>query len=115
MRFCSSRASSPRGSTWHAAGNCPTFSTGWGILKLQQYSAALYRRLSAAVEYPINYHVTGSVRLAHTAARMDEYAYVLGLAQANGLDYAILSPAELRERHPFVELDDLKGALWDPS
>ncbi len=102
------------GSTWHAAGNCPTFSTGWGILKLQQYSAALYRRLSAAVEYPINYHVTGSVRLAHTAARMDEYAYVLGLAQANGLDYAILSPAQLRERHPFVELDDLKGALWDP-
>ena len=33
------------GSTWHAAGNCPTFSTAWGILKLQQYSAALYRRL----------------------------------------------------------------------
>ncbi len=102
------------GSTWHAAGNCPTFSTGWGILKLQQYSAALYRRLSPAVEYPINYHVTGSVRLAHTAERMDEYRYVLGLARANGLDYALLSPGELRERHPFVELDDLKGALWDP-
>jgi dimethylglycine dehydrogenase len=102
------------GSTWHAAGNCPTFSTSWGILKLQQYSAALYRRLSSAVEYPINYHVTGSVRLAHTAERMDEYRYVLGLAQANGLDYSILSPTQLRERHPFVELDDLKGALWDP-
>lgn len=102
------------GSTWHAAGNCPTFSTGWGLLKLQQYSAALYRRLSTAVEYPINYHVTGSVRLAHTTERMDEYRYVRGLAQANGLSYEILSPAELRERHPFVELDDLKGALWDP-
>jgi dimethylglycine dehydrogenase len=102
------------GSTWHAAGNCPTFSTSWGVLKLQQYSAALYRRLSSAVEYPINYHVTGSVRLAHTAERMDEYRYVRGLAQANGLDYAILSPTELRDRHPFVELDDLQGALWDP-
>jgi dimethylglycine dehydrogenase len=102
------------GSTWHAAGNCPTFSTSWGILKLQQYSAALYRQLSSAVEYPINYHATGSVRLAHSAERMDEYRYVLGLAQANGLEYAILSPSQLRERHPFVELDDLKGALWDP-
>ena len=102
------------GSTWHAAGNCPTFSTGWGVLKLQQYSAALYRRLSSAVEYPINYHVTGSVRLAHTAERLDEYRYVRGLAQANGLDYEILSPAQLHDRHPFVELDDLKGALWDP-
>jgi dimethylglycine dehydrogenase len=103
------------GSTWHAAGNCPTFSTSWGILKLQQYSAALYRRLSAAVEYPINYHVTGSVRLAHTAGRMDEYRYVHGLAEANGLDYELLTPAQLRERHPFVELDDLQGALWDPN
>jgi dimethylglycine dehydrogenase len=102
------------GSTWHAAGNCPTFSTSWGLLKLQQYSAALYRRLGDEVDYPINYHVTGSVRLAHTEERMNEYRYVLGLAHANGLRYEILTPSALRERHPFVEIDGLKGALWDP-
>jgi dimethylglycine dehydrogenase len=102
------------GSTWHAAGNCPTFATSWGLLKLQQYSAALYRRLSAEPDYPINYHVTGSVRLAHTAERMNEYRHVCGLAHANGLPYEILTPGELRQRHPFVELDDLQGALWDP-
>ena len=102
------------GSTWHAAGNCPTFATGWGVLKLQQYSASLYRRLGAEVDYPINYHITGSVRLAHTEHRMDEYRHVTGMARANGLDYEILTPAGLRARHPFVELDDLKGALWDP-
>ena len=102
------------GSTWHAAGNCPTFSTSWGLLKLQQYSAALYRGLGAAVAYPINYHVTGSVRLAHTRERMDEYRYVSGLARANGLPYEVLTPSELQQRHPFVELDDLQGALWDP-
>ena len=27
------------GSTWHAAGNCPTFSTGWGI-----YGSSITRR-----------------------------------------------------------------------
>jgi len=102
------------GSTWHAAGNCPTFSTGWSVMKLQQYSASLYRRLGDEVGYPINYHITGSVRLAHTEQRMDEYRHVLGMAQANGLAYEILTPAQLRERHPFVELNDLKGALWDP-
>src|SRR5262245_53474100 len=42
------------GSTWHAAGNCPTFSTSWGVLRLQQYSASLYRRLGEQVGYPIN-------------------------------------------------------------
>jgi dimethylglycine dehydrogenase len=102
------------GSTWHAAGNCPTFATGYGLMKLQQYSVGLYRRLGAEVDYPINYHITGSVRLAHSTERMDEYRHVQGLARANGLEYEILTPAELRERHPYVELEDLLGALWDP-
>ena len=31
------------GSTWHAAGNVPTYSTSWSIMKVQSYSAALYR------------------------------------------------------------------------
>jgi len=102
------------GSTWHAAGNCPTFATGWGAMRLQAYSAALYRTLGEAVGYPINYHVTGSVRLAHTPARMDEFRHVLGMAHAQGLAYELLSPAELARRYPIIALDGLLGALWDP-
>ena len=102
------------GSTWHAAGNVPTFSTSWGVMKLQQYSAKLYRELAADADYPINYHVTGSVRLAHTAERRDEFRHVASMARANGLEYALLSPAELRERYPLVETHDLDCALWDP-
>jgi dimethylglycine dehydrogenase len=102
------------GSTWHAAGNCPTFSTAWGILKLQRYSAELYRALAEDADYPITYHVTGSVRLSHTAERLAELRHVCGMARANGIDYAILSPAELRARYPLVELHGLNAALWDP-
>src|ERR1700744_5461618 len=80
------------GSTWHAAGNCPTFSSSWGALKLQKYSVDLYRRLAANPAYPINYHVVGSVRLAHTRERMDEFAHVRAMAKANGADYELLSP-----------------------
>jgi dimethylglycine dehydrogenase len=102
------------GSTWHAAGNCPTYSTGWSSLKLQKYSAELYRSLAEAVDYPINYHVVGAVRLAHTQARMDEFRHVRAMARQNGMDFEILSPRDIRDKHPFIELDDLKGALWDP-
>ena len=102
------------GSTWHAAGNLPTFSTSWSILKLQKYSASLYRQLAASAENPINYHLTGSVRLAHTRKRMDEFRHVQSMARANGLEYEILSPSELRERYPLIETHDLQGALWDP-
>lgn len=102
------------GSTWHAAGNLPTFSTSWGILKLQKYSAALYRRLASSSADPINYHLSGSVRLAHTRNRMDEFRHVQSMAKANGLDYDILSPAELKQRYPLMETHDLLGGLWDP-
>lgn len=102
------------GSTWHAAGNCPTFSGSWGILKLQKYSAELYQKLAADPAYPIDYHVTGSVRLSHTADRWREFRHVHGMARANGLAYELLSRAELRDRYPLVELHDLNGALWDP-
>jgi dimethylglycine dehydrogenase len=102
------------GSTWHAAGNCPTFSTSWGILKLQAYSARLYQRLGGIADYPIGYHVTGSVRLSHTADRLREFGHVQGMARANGVEYELLSPSELRDRWPLVELHDLNGALWDP-
>ena len=30
------------GSTWHAAGNCPNFSTSWNVIKLQRHSTKLY-------------------------------------------------------------------------
>ena len=47
------------GSTWHAAGNVPTFSSSWSLMNMQRYSTELYRGLAEAVDYPMNYHVTG--------------------------------------------------------
>ena len=102
------------GSTWHAAGNCPTFSTSWGLLKLQRYAAELYRRLGDEVDYPINYHVVGAIRLAHTRSRMDEFKHVRSMARANGMEYEMIAPEEICAKHPFVTFDDLAGALWDP-
>jgi dimethylglycine dehydrogenase len=103
------------GSTWHAAGNVPTFSSSWTLLKLQHYSAALYRRLEKEVDYPINYHVVGSLRLAHTQERMDEFHHVRAMARLNGMEYEILDTQEILARYPFITLDDIKGALWDPQ
>jgi dimethylglycine dehydrogenase len=101
------------GSTWHAAGNCPNFSTSWNIMKLQSYSNRLYRRLPAEVEQAIDHRPSGSIRLAHTAARMEEFRHVAGMAQAQGLGFEIVSANAMRERHPFLETHDLLGGLWD--
>jgi dimethylglycine dehydrogenase len=102
------------GSTWHAAGNVPTFSSSWSIMNMQRYSAELYRGLGAAVDYPMNYHVTGSVRLGHTVERLREFQRVVGMGRYQGMDLDILGPSEIRDRYPFVETHDLTGALYDP-
>ena len=102
------------GSTWHAAGNVPTFSTSWSLMKMQSYSAALYRKLAKDPDSPISYHVTGSVRLAHSPERMAEFRHVAGMANAQGMGYDVLDPAQLVERYPLAQTHDLLGALWDP-
>ena len=102
------------GSTWHAAGNVPTFSSSWSIMNMQRYSTELYRSLGSEVDYPINYHVTGSVRLAHSAQRMQEFERAAGMGRHQGMEIGILQVGEIRDTYPFIELHDLKGALYDP-
>ena len=102
------------GSTWHAAGNCPNFAPNWAVMNMQRYGLELYRGLSDLVDYPMNYHVTGSLRLAHTKERMQEFEKVSGQAHAMGLTMDILTPKELQDHHPFLEVHDLAGGMWDP-
>ena len=102
------------GSTWHAAGNVPTFSTSWSIMNMQRYSTELYARLGAEVDYPMNYHQTGSLRLAHTRERMQEFERAKGMGLYQGMDIEILDPAETKARYPFLETHDIVGALYDP-
>ena len=102
------------GSTWHAAGNVPTFSASWSIMNMQRYSTELYRGLGEAVGYPMNYHVTGSVRLAHSRERMQEFARAAGMGRYQGMDIEVVDTGDLKNRYPFLETHDLQGGLYDP-
>ena len=103
------------GSTWHAAGNCPSFSTSWAVMNMQRYSLELYKGLAEEVDYPMNYHVTGSIRLAHSKERMQEFARAMGMANYQGLNLKLITPDEAQEMYPFLETHDLEGTLYDPD
>lgn len=102
------------GSTWHAAGNCPNFAGSWAVMNMQRDSLEMYRTLADDVDYPMNYHVTGSLRLGHSKERMQEFERVASMGRYQGLEMGICTPAELKEMHPFLETHDLAGGLWDP-
>jgi len=103
------------GSTWHAAGNVPTFSTSWSIMNMQRYSTELYARLGEEVDYPMNYHQTGSIRLAHSKERMQEFERAKGMGLYQGMDIEILGNDDAQKLYPFLETHDMAGALYDPS
>jgi dimethylglycine dehydrogenase len=101
------------GSTWHAAGNCPIFSTNFNIFKMQRYSIDLYHKLQAETDQFVSAHQTGSVRLANNPERLDEYRRVVGIARSMGVEMNIVSPGEIKNHHPFINPDGLEGALID--
>lgn len=103
------------GSTWHAAGNIPTFAGSRNVIKMQYYSTQLYAKLCKDPGYPINYHQTGAIRLAQTRERMEEFQHVTAMANAMGLGYELMNPEQIKERNPFLESHDLLGGLWDPN
>ena len=103
------------GSTWHAAGNCPSFSTSWAIMNMQRYSLGLYAGLAEEVDYPMNYHVTGSIRLAHDKNRMLEFERARTMGRYQGLDIEMMSVSDMKDAYPFLETHDLAGGLWDPD
>ncbi len=103
------------GSTWHAAGNVPTFSTSWAIMNMQRYSTELYSRLADEVDYPMNYHVSGSIRLAHSKERMQEFERAMSMGRYQGIPMEMWTPEEAKERYPFLETHDLEGVLYDPT
>ena len=102
------------GSTWHAAGNVPTFSGNLNIMKMQGYTHKLYKGLAEKVDYPIGYHVTGSIRTANNKHRMDEFKHGVAVAKAHGFEYEMMTPGDMKDRYPFLELHNMEGGLWDP-
>jgi len=109
------------GSTWHAAGLLPLFNMSYTVGQLHKYSVDLYKRLPAETGQDVSFHVTGNLRLATCAARMDEYQKYCGTANTIGVPYKIITAREVRELWPLINLGDgagtanIVGALYHPD
>ena len=103
------------GSTWHAAGNIPTYATSWLGMRAGNYAWSLYKGLSEMVGSAITYRHTSAFWPAHTAKRMDLFRHLCGVSRSAGFDLALLSPQEMDEMHPFWTPDaTVLGGIFDP-
>jgi dimethylglycine dehydrogenase len=103
------------GSTWHAAGNIPTYANSWGGMRAGNYAWRLYKDLAEKVDYPITYRHTGAFWPAHTPERMDFFRHLVGISKGLGYEMAMLSPGEMDAMHPYFSAgDSIKGGIFDP-
>jgi dimethylglycine dehydrogenase len=115
------RAELTAGSTWHAAGLLPLFNMSYTVGQLHKYSVDLYKRLPAETGQDVSFHVTGNLRLATCRDRMDEYQKYCGTANTIGVPFQVISPREVKELWPLVELGGdgdtppIVGALYHPD
>ena len=81
------------GSTWHAAGNIPTYATSWLGMRAGNYGWRLYRELGDKLGVPITYRHTGAFWPAHTEERMDLFRHLTGVSKSAGFDLAMITPS----------------------
>ena len=103
------------GSTWHAAGLIPHFIGGLSMAKVHQEAPALYKTLEAETGQGTGWHGCGSIRLALTNAEVDWFHYVKGILATVGSDCHLISPAEIRELHPLLVVDDVIMGFYTPN
>jgi dimethylglycine dehydrogenase len=97
------------GSTWHAAGLCTQFNPSYNLMGLLRYSVELYKTLAA------DYHECGSVRLATTQDRVDEFRHRAAMAEVVGVPVEVVGPKRASDLHPLIDVGDVLAAAYLPT
>ena len=103
------------GSTWHAAGNVTHFGHDVRLTRLYADSIRVYQEAEAESGQAVDFHQTGSLRLATTARELAAYRRLEGVYDALGLPYRVVEPHELAKLHPLLNLEGLHGAAHTPE
>ena len=103
------------GTTWHAAGliasaGLSTETTLW----MQRYSRDLYNRLEAETGVATGFRQTGYLQLASNAVRQQVLRRERNFARSQGLEKHEVSPNEIRNLFPALDVSDLLCGIYTP-
>ncbi len=93
------------GSTWHAAGQCPSLVGNYNLAKIHAHSNDLYPRLEEMTGQYVSWHPSGGIRLARTQDDLDWFGYLYGMSKSVGFEMDIIGPDEIKRIVPWLELD----------
>src|SRR5580704_13191215 len=100
------------GSTWHAAGQCPSITGSYNLAKIHAYSNQLYPRLEALTGQYVSWHPSGGLRLATNADELAWLKYVYGYSKSVGFGMEIVGLDTIKRLNPFLTTDNVIAAAW---
>ena len=103
------------GTTWHAAGLIGQLRASANMTRLAKYSADLYSGLEAETGLATGMKQVGSISVALTEARKEELFRGASMARAFGVPVEELSPTEVKERYPHLNIEGVKAGVWLPT
>ncbi|SPH23687.1 4-methylaminobutanoate oxidase (formaldehyde-forming) [Defluviimonas aquaemixtae] len=103
------------GTTWHAAGLIGQLRASANMTRLAKYSADLYRGLEEETGLATGMRQVGSISVALTEARKEELYRGASMARAFGVPVEEISPAEVKERYPHLNIEGVKAGVWLPT
>ena len=103
------------GTTWHAAGLIGQLRATLNLTRLAKYSAELYRGLEAETGEQVGFHQRGSLGIALTEDRFEEFRRGASMARMFGLEVEVLAPRQCRDLYPLIEAKDVVGGVFLPK
>jgi len=103
------------GTTWHAAGLVPQLRATRTLTELAKYTSELLHLLEAETGQATGFKQNGSVAVALSPARLEEFKRTGAMGRAFGVQVDFLSPAEVLEKYPLLDGRGVVGGLWTPN
>ncbi|MFN4170801.1 MAG: FAD-dependent oxidoreductase [Pseudorhodobacter sp.] len=103
------------GTTWHAAGLIGQLRSSANMTRLAKYTADLYRGLEAETGLATGMRTVGSISVALTGERKEELFRSASMARAFGVPVEELSPTEVKDRYPHLNIDGVTAGVWLPT
>jgi glycine cleavage system T protein len=102
------------GTTWHAAGLIGQLRASQNMTRLAKYSADLYAKLEEETGIATGMRQNGSITVALTQERKEEIYRQATLARAFAVDVQEISPQQVKEMYPHLNISDVVGAVYLP-
>jgi len=100
------------GSTWHAAGQCPSLVGNYNLAKIHHHGNTLYPKLEELTSQYVSWHASGGIRIARTKEDLDWFNYMQGIADNIGFRMQIIGPDEIRSINPHMSLAGVLAGAW---